>query len=82
MQHGIDRFSGVSYPLLAPLNDLCEINHRFCHQTRADDHKTTEDLYAVEAAVQGWQPSFPIHFPELYDQDEMVNIRAQAKGSV
>ena len=80
MQHGVDRFLGVSYPLLAPLYDLCDINHKFCHRKAADGHKTTEDLSAVEAAVQSWQPGFPIHFSEVYDQDEMVNIRAQAKG--
>ena len=76
----VDRILGVSHPLLSQLYDICEINHKLCHPDSTVACKLTEDLDTVEAAVQTWEPTFPPHFHECYDRDEVVNIHAQAKG--
>jgi Fungal Zn(2)-Cys(6) binuclear cluster domain len=76
----IDRYLGVSAPLLAQLYDLCDINHSLSRGDVHDMPSITARLDKVESAMHDWVPNPSPDFPKNYDHGEVVNILAQAKG--
>ena len=80
MNDSVDRYLGVSYPLLTQLYDLCEINHKLCDSDGTDFAETMAALDSIDFLVQRWQPEYPVNFLERYDHEEVVNIQAQARS--
>lgn len=81
----VDRFIGVSAPLLTHFYDLCEvarlIHHSCCrHGNVLVGGAVERTLNKIEEAVTSWQPSVPADFlAGRYTPTEVILMLAQAK---
>jgi len=81
----VDRFIGVSAPLLAHFYDICELSRLIHHSSSRHGNGLLEDtieqaLDNVEQAVERWQPTLPADFlAGHFTPAEVVWMLAQAK---
>ena len=76
----VDRYFGVSAPLMAYLYDICEISHGL-NETKSDEYQKWQNrLTNVENIVRKWRPKLPSNVLDRFDQSEVVNLFAQAKS--
>lgn len=75
----VDRYLGLSSPLLAHLYDVCEISEALSHVCGSHTPHLIEILADIEHRVDSWHPSPPLDFLTNYTQFEIVHILAQAE---
>ena len=75
----VDRYLGLSSPLLPYLYDLCGLNHALRHTQELGLPRIMERLNLLEQAVLRWNPTPPADFLDRFRQAEVINMLAQAK---
>lgn len=70
----VDRYIGLSIPLLPILHDICELNYSKFHNRHENSLPES-----IETAATNWQPEPPDDFVDCYSRSEVVNILLQAK---
>ncbi|KAF2792381.1 hypothetical protein K505DRAFT_307716 [Melanomma pulvis-pyrius CBS 109.77] len=75
----VDRYMGITSPLLPHFYDICKISHalRYCKTNISP--RTLEALEDVEIKVNQWKPTLPEHFITCFTPAEVVSMLAQAK---
>ncbi|ORY02842.1 hypothetical protein BCR34DRAFT_492860 [Clohesyomyces aquaticus] len=74
----VDRFLGVSTPLLPYLHDIAVISHRLRHDTGSDRPQIMKALDALETEVGQWKPELPESHEATHSQAEIISILTQA----
>ncbi|RHZ68406.1 hypothetical protein CDV55_100343 [Aspergillus turcosus] len=74
----VDRYLGLSSPILTYFYDICEISCSMRH-AKAVLPELRQRLNAIHAAVDQWQPSTPVDFLDRFTQAEVVAILAQSR---
>ena len=76
----VDRYMGLSPPILAFLYDICELSSSL-RATRDLESKVTWDrINEIEANVRRWKPLTPADFPERFTHIEVIQIMTQIKS--
>ena len=76
----VDRYMGLSAPLMAIFYDLCELAQFLKFNRGANDPSIWQRCNDLEHSIRNWKPSKPEGFPERYDPVEIIQIFAQLKG--
>lgn len=77
----VDRYLGVSPPLLGYGHDLCVLSQEM-HQAREkeiDPVSLVEQLHSLESAISTWRPTYPDDFLRRFSQAEVAHMLAQAQ---
>ncbi|KAH8690346.1 hypothetical protein BGW36DRAFT_69898 [Talaromyces proteolyticus] len=74
----VDRYLGLSSPILTYFYDICEISCSIRH-AKAVLPEILQRLNAIHAGVDQWQPSTPVDFLDHFTQAEVVAILAQSR---
>lgn len=74
----VDRYLGLSSPILTYLYDICEISCSMRH-AKAVPPEIHQRLNAIHAAVDQWQPSTPVDFLDRFTQAEVAALLAQSR---
>ncbi|KAJ6437727.1 putative Zn(II)2Cys6 transcription factor [Purpureocillium lavendulum] len=84
MDHLVDRFIGISAPLLTYFYDLCALGHQIrrsgCRALgNAPANALLDDLTTVEAKLTDWRPTISADILATYSDMEANMMMAQAK---
>ncbi|KAL6404342.1 hypothetical protein AUP68_13732 [Ilyonectria robusta] len=75
----VDRYMGLSTPLLPYFYDLCELGNALAHADDNDIHQVLEALDPIESAVLSWQPQIPDKFCSDFTTIEVAHILCQVQ---
>ncbi|KAF2720955.1 hypothetical protein K431DRAFT_247944 [Polychaeton citri CBS 116435] len=76
----VDRFLGLSFPLLSCYYDLCAISYSLVGVTNeVTRRKLHQQLDRVQVSIDAWQPDQPDNFINELTSAEVVHLLAQAK---
>jgi len=75
----VDRYLGISSPLLLYMYDICVVSHTLCHDEHPDLLEATRALDMTERAVEEWTPTLPEGYAIRFLQEEVVSLLGQAK---
>ena len=76
----VDRYFGLSMPMMAHLYDICVISNALAEATPNHRLRLLAQLDLLEREVRKWRPEIPHDILHRFDQSEIVNILAQAKS--
>ncbi|KAF5011310.1 hypothetical protein FDECE_2560 [Fusarium decemcellulare] len=77
--HHVDRYAGLSYPLLPHFYDICRLNNALSHASPEDRHGILEAVNQVEQRVAGWQPQIPPGFINKFSATEVSRMLCQTQ---
>lgn len=75
----VDRYLGISSPMLSHYYDICQAGNSLRKLGMADDPGLLKRLNEIQLAVEEWQPLQPPEFVERFTHIEVVVMIAQAK---
>jgi hypothetical protein len=75
----VDRYLGISSPMLSYFYDICQVSNLLQEVTIADDPDLLGQLKEIQLAVEEWRPIPPPDFVERFTYIEFVVMKAQAK---
>ena len=75
----VDRYLGISSPLLAYMYDICVVSHALCHDEHPNLLEATQALDMTERAVEEWTPTLPEGYANRFLQEEVISLLGQAK---
>jgi hypothetical protein len=75
----VDRYLGISSPMLSYYYDICQAGNSLQKVGMADDPDLLRRLKEIQLAVEEWQPLQPPDFVERFTHIEVVVMIAQTK---
>ncbi|KAG9388141.1 Fungal transcriptional regulatory protein N-terminal [Pyrenophora tritici-repentis] len=75
----VDRYLGISSPLLVHMHDICVVSHALCHEENPNLGDIARALDKIERAVDEWTPTLPDGYATRFLQEEVVSLLGQAK---
>lgn len=75
----VDRFIGLSYPLLPIFYDICLISNELAGYLPSQNIEISQRLDKIETAVIEWIPPVPSNFLGEFEPMDAVRILAQAR---
>ncbi|KAH6986401.1 hypothetical protein BKA56DRAFT_580395 [Ilyonectria sp. MPI-CAGE-AT-0026] len=78
-KHYVDRYIGLSWPLLQYFYDLCELNNALYHSDSTDFDDIQHAITKVQQQIQSWQPDPPSDFFSQFTAAEIIHLTTQAQ---
>lgn len=75
----VDRYMGLSPPLLAFLYDICELSSTL-RATRNVNGSILQHIDDLEWRIRQWKPMKPAEFPERFTHIEVMQVMTQIKS--
>ncbi|OAG40256.1 hypothetical protein AYO21_05539 [Fonsecaea monophora] len=74
----INRYLGLSAPLLSYGYDICILSTKLCHPAEDSHQSLLMQLQSLEAKISDWRPTYPTDFLSRYSQGEVAHMLSQA----
>lgn len=75
----IDRYLGISTPLLSYSYDLCVLNDKLYRRDSTGNTNLMIQLYSLESTISAWRPEYAKDFLTRFSQAEVAHMLAQAQ---
>ncbi|OAP58516.1 hypothetical protein AYL99_07606 [Fonsecaea erecta] len=75
----MNRYLGLSVPLLTYGYDLCVLSNKLHHADKDDRQSLLMQLLSLEAKISAWRPTHPSDFLSRYSQGEVAHMLSQVQ---